>query len=195
MRHPVVVHPILKAVSRLQEPEESQLLALVAGEDVDALETLYQRWAPRFAGMLRVLGISAEDVPDVLQVVFLEIWQKAARYQAARGTPQAWMFQIVRHRAIDYIRRQRTGYASPTPADAPKGFDDTLTLHEALGHLGPKERAVIELTYFGGFTQREISRAWGVPIGTIKTWGHRGIQQLRHWILAAEGTNDDAPRG
>lgn len=181
----------------LEDPSDAWLLQAVARKEEAALEALYNRWAPRLAHVMRAAGVSEDDVADLLQIVFLEIWSKAHRFQPSRGGAAGWMFQLARSRTIDFLRRQRRR-AEPLnenhPDLAPNEGEqaEQLSLHGALATLSPRERAVLELAYFGGFSLREISTAWGVPLGSVKTWGHRGLKKLRR-IFSTEADRRKAP--
>ncbi|MBX5465955.1 MAG: sigma-70 family RNA polymerase sigma factor [Firmicutes bacterium] len=167
------------------EPSDERLLALVAQGQGDALELLYRRWAPRMAWVARRAGVGDDEVADLIQSIFLEIWTRAGRYRPERGPAAGWLFQLARSRTIDCLRRRPRWDPLPDPPPPPpsEGREERWALDQALGSLSPRERAVLELAYFGGFTQREIAEAWGVPLGTVKTWGHRGLEKLRRMLL------------
>jgi len=179
-----------------QDPTDERLLQAVARGEQIALEQLYARWAPRLAYVMRGAGVAHDDVPDLLQMVFLEVWAKAKRFQPERGGAAGWLFQLARSRTIDFLRRRRRFEPledSEATADSTWQDGEHLTLRGALATLRPRERAVLELAYFGGFTLREISEAWGVPLGTVKTWGHRGLQKLRQCLAEGEAQAGKSP--
>lgn len=173
--------------------DDETLLTAVPREP-DSMAELYARWAPRLAAMMRTAGIPAADIPDVLQVVFVEIWRHAGRFEARRGSAGAWMTQIARHRTIDFLRRHRPvdellDWEAP-PSDA----DDRLLVQAGLSALDPRERRLVELAYYSGFSQREIAHLWGVPLGTIKTWSRRALQKMRR-VVADDVENSPQPDG
>lgn len=174
------------AVSLADQTRDQDLLAAIADGHLDAMETLYQLWAPRLSAVLRRAGIAPAEVADVLQIIFVEIWQKASHYRVERGTVGTWLYRIARNRTIDYLRRhpphalpaEEVGPDVPVLADSDQ--DLQIDLKDAMGRLNAREKALLELIYYGGFTQREVAQAWGVPVGTVKSWGHRALAKLRH---------------
>lgn len=176
------------------------LLAAVARGDHYALGRLYDALArPLYALACRILGDAAE-AQDVVHDVFFAIWNKADRYDAARGTVFSWAATLTRHRAIDRLRlRQRRadlldGAAdlphAPIPSAAGDFFDDlwlrerTAAVRSALAELEPGHQVVIELAYFGGLTHQEIADRLRQPLGTVKARIRRGLLKLRHHLSA-----------
>lgn len=176
----------------MAHPRDDETLLAAVPREPDGMAELYARWAPRLGGMMRTAGIPAADIPDVLQGVFVEIWRHAGRFDARRGSAGAWMTQIARHRTIDFLRRHRPadewqdeGAPLPDP-------DDRLVVQAGLRALDPRERRLVELAYYSGFSQREIAQLWGVPLGTIKTWSRRALQKMRR-AVTDEGADDPQP--
>ena len=168
--------------------EEGRVLEAVRRGDPRALEDLYRRHAPRiYALLLRILRESP-DAEEVLQETFVDAWKRAAEYAPKRGSIEAWLITIARSRAIDRIRhrgarlrlvRQSEQLAAPEPAPAePPDVHARTRLHRALGTLPPEQRRAIELAYWDGLSQSEISRETGDPLGTVKTRVRLGLQRL-----------------
>lgn len=151
----------------------------------DRLECIYVRWAPRLASLVRNAGVPQDSVADVLQVIFMEIWRHAGRFDPVRGTAKAWIFQVARNRTVDWMRRMRPQIsledAGPLVAEVSDPIDKVM-VEASLTVLTPKERQLLELAYYGGFTQREIADLWGVPLGTIKTWSRRALDKMRKQV-------------
>jgi len=166
--------------------------------DTGALEELYDRYGDLlYSLVLRVVGRAAE-AEDVLQEAWVQIWRSASRYDPSRGTVAAWLVTVARSRAIDRIRslgsRQRAETAAgaaplPPSDDASTGAirgqmrEHVLT---ALGGLAPPIREVIELAYFEGLSQSEISSRLSVPLGTVKSWTRQGLLRLREQVPQEE---------
>jgi RNA polymerase sigma-70 factor (ECF subfamily) len=141
------------------------------------------------------------DAEDVLQEVFWQVWQEASRYDERRGSPEAWLLNRARSRAIDKLRSiRRIGETFATPVDEeiarePAGRMGNLgTLAEnrgmvrtALALLPDPQRQVIELAFLGGLPQSEIARRLGQPLGTIKTRIRAGLERLRGHFRASGG--------
>lgn len=161
------------------------------------LEAVYHRWAGRLTAVIRAAGIPGDQVADVLQIVFLEIWRHLDRFDVRRGTAQAWIFQIVRHRTIDHLRRHRPPHVAlddrrMVEATVPDPLDRVM-VESGLAILSDRERQLITLLYQGGYTQRDIATLWGVPLGTVKTWSHRALGKMRRHLEGAERNGRRTP--
>ena len=157
---------------------------LVRGDQA-ALEDCYRTLGPL---VMSYLGryVPQSDVEDVLQRVFYEVWRTHERYDPDRSL-RAWVLGIARKRAIDHLRRQRDGVVSLDSVREITGEDGREIAERmmwadevgtALGQLPDLQREVIELAYFQGYTQSEISAALDIPLGTVKTRTARGLQRL-----------------
>jgi RNA polymerase sigma-70 factor, ECF subfamily len=165
------------------DPEAEALLRRTADGDRAALGQLYDRFASLANGLaLRILRDVAE-AEDVVQEVFLQVWRQADRFDAARGTPEAWICTIARSRALDRLRRRAArkedaGPVEPFPAAEP-ATDDALAVRTAVAGLSEDQRRAVELAYYEGLTQTEIARRLGEPLGTIKTRIRTAMMRLR----------------
>lgn len=180
-----------RAAERLADEE---LMPLIGEKDAGAFEVFYDRHgAAAYSLAYRIVGERAA-AEDVTQEAFVSIWRSGARFDRARGSVRSWTLGIVRNRAIDLLR-SRSGKAPSL------GFDDELALeqrpsgdftdHEALrretarevrgalGELPGEQSKVIELAYFGGFSQSEIAEMLGVPLGTVKGRMRLGLEKIR----------------
>ena len=185
---------------------DEQLLARVIGRDADALETLYERYAPVVMGLaVKMLG-DRPAAEEVVQETFWRVWRGADSYRAARGTFAGWLFGIARNLVVDSIRRrtvrpqpaltdedaQRVERAADPSADVAEAAWTAIRgerVRAALRLLPPAQRRVIELAYFGGLTRQEIAEATGEPLGTIHTRARLALQKLRE-ALNAQGFED-----
>jgi RNA polymerase sigma-70 factor (ECF subfamily) len=173
---------------------DEELMPLIGAKDPEAFEVFYDRHGGvAYSLAYRIVGEKAA-AEDVTQEAFISIWRSGARFDRARGSVRSWMLSIVRNRAIDALR-SRAG-------KAPKlTFDDDAVLEQrpsgeltedeamrretateikgALGELPGEQSKVIELAYFGGFSQSEISRMLGVPLGTVKGRMRLGLEKIR----------------
>lgn len=160
-----------------------------------ALRKLYDLVGGRlYAVALRVVR-NSEWAEDVLQEAFLQIWRTAGDYQTTLSPPLAWLGLIVRTRGLDFLRRRASERLDTAveldngdetlegdavdPIDAQSASEHALALHECLRKLDPKHREVVSLAYFRDLSHGELAQQLRLPLGTVKTWVRRGLEQLR----------------
>jgi RNA polymerase sigma-70 factor, ECF subfamily len=174
------------------------LIRAMATGNHDAFARFYDRYAPLvFPFVLRIVGERA-DAADVLQDVFWEAWRDASAYDAARGSPEAWLVMRARTRAIDRVRRTRRRAATfvapleqgpaaappPVGGDAAQQAEDRQLVAGALARLPQSQREVIELAYYVGLTQTEIAERLEQPLGTVKARIRLALARLREMVMA-----------
>ena len=171
------------------------LIQQVANQDREAFGQLYDRFSTLvFTLAMRMLK-ARSDAEDLLQEVFVQVWRQAQSYSAERGSPEAWIVNIARSRAIDKIRSIRRRERSLVLTDDPSRAESSdnvessaaesetrLAMNSALANLPEAQRKVLELAYFGGLTQTEIAERLAEPLGTVKTRMRSGIQRLREML-------------
>jgi RNA polymerase sigma-70 factor, ECF subfamily len=176
-----------------------RLVRQMAAGDREAFGAFYDRYAPLVYPLIVRIVRDRSDAADVLQDVFWEAWQGAAGYDPARGTPEAWMITRARTRAIDRVRALRRrgetfgppvdeGLAAAPPepgGDAADRAGDRGLVLTALEELPPAQREAIELAYYAGLTQTEISERLKQPLGTVKTRIRLGLERLRDVVRRA----------
>jgi RNA polymerase sigma-70 factor (ECF subfamily) len=180
--------------AEVQRLADEDLMPLVAREDPLAFEVFYDRHAgAAYSLAYRIVG-SRTSAEDVTQEALLSIWRSGARYDRARGSVRSWTLGIVRNRAIDLLR-SRAGRVGRLDSDDESALEqrpaEELTEPEALrretarelrgllGELPPEQSKVIELAYFGGFSQSEIAEMLGIPLGTVKGRLRLGLEKVR----------------
>jgi RNA polymerase sigma-70 factor (ECF subfamily) len=176
----------------------------MAAGDAGAFAAFYDRYADLVFTPIRRLLPQPAEAEEVLQEVFWQAWRDAASYDPRRGTPEAWLLNRARSRAIDRlraIRRRSETFVQPkdeamsqapdraTPGPGTLAVDRRL-VETALAILPPAQRQVIELAFLAGLTQTEIARRLSEPLGTIKTRTRAGLERLREHFRSTEG----APR-
>lgn len=168
------------------------LIEQIAKQDREAFSHLYDRFSTLvFTLAMRMLRVR-DDAEDLLQEVFVQIWRQAANYSQERGSPEAWIVNIARSRAIDKLRSKRRMEEAfvltddPARAESPENVESQaaesearLTMSSALANLPEAQRRVLELAYFDGLSQSEIAHRLKEPLGTVKTRMRSGIQRLR----------------
>jgi RNA polymerase sigma-70 factor (ECF subfamily) len=185
---------------RLRRLADEELMELVAANDADAFEVILERHADAaFSLAYRICGRHAA-ADDITQESCLAVWRSGARYERGRGSVRTWVLSIVHNRAIDALRR--SGVRDRRHA-GDEGLEERLEANErtdaqaienatsreirsALGELPAEQRQVIELAYFGGFTQTEIASMLNTPIGTVKSRMRLGLEKLRDQLTGWE---------
>jgi len=187
---------------RLQPPDD-ELMARVAEGDSDALAQLFQR----YAGAVYSLGYrmlnDREGAEELLNEAFVRVWRQAPSFDARRGKFSTWLMSVARNLGIDQLRsrRARPQRSDPLTPDDPDldPIDERMNveqdvwqgerrrlIREAMRELPPAQREALELAYFEGLTQSEISARLGDPLGTTKTRIRLGLQKLRDLLLSTD---------
>jgi RNA polymerase sigma-70 factor (ECF subfamily) len=180
-----------------------QLLERIALRDADAVAALYDRYARPLYSLVHRIIRDAGEAEDILQEVFLRVWEKADTYDPALGTPMAWLVRIARNRAIDRVRARQARpvteppgagdsgvadrlldvpAADPTPERLTRTSEEQRAVAEALSRLAPEQRVLIEHAYFLGLTQSELAERFKLPLGTVKTRVRTGMIAMREHL-------------
>jgi RNA polymerase sigma-70 factor (ECF subfamily) len=183
-----------------RERVDARLMQRIAQRDHQALGELYDRFSgPLFATAMRVLGDSSE-AQDVVHDAFVTLWEKGATFDIARGSAFSWAVTLVRNRSIDLVRMRRRraellansvpgdlGYIEESPASSGGETaaldDEARAIRAAVGALPLEQKRALELAFFGGLTQEEISQKLSEPIGTVKARIRRGLLKLRESLV------------
>ncbi len=170
----------------------ADLLVAVASGDQSAFAELYDMLSSRVFGLILRVLVNRSQSEEVLQEVFLEIWQSASRFAPNKGQGRTWIMTIAHRRAVDRVRSSQ----SSSDRDVKAGLRDIGVAHDsvaeqvelsiegqrvagALAGLPEAQREAIVLAYYGGYSQNEISALLGTPLGTIKTRMRDGLTRLR----------------
>jgi len=179
---------------------EIELLRRTGFGDRDSFGKLYDRYSGMlFSTAYRILN-HQEAAEDLLQEVFVQIWEKASLYDPTRGKPLTWAITLTRNRAIDRLRssrrRQRLNEEMQKEAEIAdhqpnKSSAEEVSLseknrivHDAVLQLAPDQRRAIEMAFFRGLTQTEIAEELSEPLGTVKARIRRGMMKLRDLLRA-----------
>ena len=164
--------------------QAASLIRRLTRGDHQALGEFYDLYAGLVNGLaVRILRDRAE-AEDTVQEVFVLVWQQASRFDAARGTPEAWLCTMARSRALDRLRRRSSRREEPQSDDrpssaAPNTSEEALAVRKALDGLPDDQRRALELAYYEGLTQTEIAARLQEPLGTIKTRIRTAMIRLR----------------
>ncbi len=167
------------------------LLARVAARERDAFATLYRATSAKLWGIIVRIVPRRDIAEDLLQDVYVRIWERAGGFDPAKASPITWMVSIARNRAIDEIRRRRPVSiedapealeiegTDPDPLTATQQSEELRRLKECLEGLEPERREMVLLAYYSGLSRDELAQRFAHPVNTIKTWLHRSLAQLR----------------
>jgi len=170
----------------------ADLLVGIASGDQSAFARLYDMMSSRVFGLILRVLVNRSQSEEVLQEVFLEIWQSADRFAPNRGQGRSWVMTIAHRRAVDRVRASQ----SSTDRDVRAGLKDIGVAHDsvaervelgiegekvvdALAGLPEAQKEALVLAYYGGYSQNEIAVLVGAPLGTIKTRMRDGLIRLR----------------
>jgi len=176
-------------------PSDLDLMQAIQGEDADALSQLYDRYNGILKALiLRVIHNEAE-ADDLLQEIFMEIWNQAKNFSAQKGKPLGWMVTLARRRAIDGLRKKQA-YAraeerlqneteqqpdawvhNATEEEIVLG-DTRVLIRKVINGLPPAQQQAIDLAFFRGMSQREIAAKTNTPLGTVKTRLELGLKKI-----------------
>ncbi|BDR11249.1 RNA polymerase sigma factor [Comamonas testosteroni] len=182
--------------AKTPDNELMDLLDRVAARDERALKLLYDLTASRLYGLALRIVANKEWAEDVLQESFLGIWRSAETYRDSLSPPLAWMGMLVRSRALDFLRRRRAErlhlnvpiesveeLLQDKDAQAPmqliEASEQAAALHQCLQQLAQPQRQVVSLAYLRDLSHSELASSLKLPLGTVKTWMRRSLEQLR----------------
>lgn len=186
-------------------PDDKTLMQRIQSGSEQALEQLYDRYAPAVLALCQRIVRSESEAEDVLEQVFWEVWSRAERYDATRGAPLSYLLLLARSRSLDRIRarRRRDGRTvlvgdidelerialpasggNDSPLEHALVDEQRVRMRAALGELDSRQREVVELNFFDGLTHSEIAAQLDLPLGTVKTRIRRGLGVLRKHLRA-----------
>ena len=172
---------------------DSELIARLQSRDPDGLAAVYDRYSGIAYGIFMRITRDESVAEDLLQELFLRVWNKSRDFDATKGALGVWIISIARNMGIDYLRSAQARFGaklrpienvdplsfSRQPVDAALVLDSRRAVKTALSNLNPNERKVLELAYFEGCSQTEIAKLLNEPLGTVKTWMRAGLTRLR----------------
>lgn len=179
--------------------QDASLLYRIAHGDAAALGEFYDHHAGAVLGLLTRILRDRTEAEDVLQEVFVRVWERAHSYDAALGSPGAWLARVARNRAIDRLRSRasRPEFADctcpdvetraaggTTPETSAFVSEQQQAVVQALATLSPEQRHLIEHAYYLGYSQSELAAHFRLPLGTVKTRIRTGMLALRDQLRA-----------
>jgi RNA polymerase sigma factor (sigma-70 family) len=197
--HPLVRSPEVRDTvgGNAREFSDPKMVGRLADGEVEALRALYQHYGMlAYSLAVRILGDRVLRAEDVIQEAFMRVWSHADSFDATRGSLRSWLLTTVRNRAINCLRDRAGvegqklelsgelpihGAGSDPWRDVPESLEGQ-TVREALANLPPDQRQVVELAYYGGYTQREIAAMVGIPLATVKVRTWMALEKLSSYF-------------
>jgi RNA polymerase sigma-70 factor (ECF subfamily) len=178
-----------------RDPSDVVLMTAIQAGDPDALSQLYDRYNGIVKALILRIIHNDTEADDLLQEVFLEIWNQAKNFSAQKGKPLGWMVTLTRRRAIDALRkkqayaraeerlqaepeRQPLAWVQNTTADDITASDTRALMAKVISSLPEAQQQVIDLAFFRGMSQREIAAHTNIPLGTVKTRLELGLKKI-----------------
>ncbi|MBI3195746.1 MAG: RNA polymerase sigma factor [Ignavibacteriae bacterium] len=179
---------------------EIELLQKTAAKSEDAFEQLYERYSKVLFNTILLVVHERDEAEELLQDVFVQIWEKARSYDRRLSPPIAWLIRIARNKAIDFLRSKRfksqsletsmteaeqiTEHASHCNPDVAVIQRESSTVtRRALETLPIEQRVLVEKSYIEGYTHSELSKMFSLPLGTVKTRIRLGFIALQQTLL------------
>ena len=168
-----------------------RLLQRVAAKDKQAFSLLYAATSTKLYGTILRILVRRDVADEILQEVYVKIWQRAGDFDANRASPTTWMATIARNRALDEARKRTHVSLEEMPpgfdvvSEAPLALDvmtqteDGRRLFECLQRFDPEKRKMVVLAYLYGMSRDALGKKAGKPVPTIKTWLRRSLAQLK----------------
>ncbi|WP_168123856.1 RNA polymerase sigma factor [Paenibacillus sp. HB172176] len=176
------------------QERDRQLMSQIALKDSSALEQLYDQYEmPLYSFVMRMVK-DAMLAEEIIQELFLRIWNHAERYDGESGKFTTWMFAIARNIAIDQLRKRKSRMPEPyadesqlaAVADEKQDIETEVEMNwygnemkKAIQELNEDQQDVVEMIYYQGYTQQEVSRLRDIPLGTVKSRVRLALRQLR----------------
>jgi len=197
MQAPAAGSPVQSARLALIEPASTTagtvivLLQRVAARDREAFSALYAATSAKLYGIIVRIVKRREIADEILQEVYVQIWERAGQFDAAKGSPITWMVAIARNRALDEVRRKKAVSIEDTPEALDVASDEAcpldrversqqlLRLSQCLEALDNNRRDVVLLAYREGMSRQALGQRFSRPPATIKSWLRRSLLQLR----------------
>jgi RNA polymerase sigma-70 factor (ECF subfamily) len=184
-----------------EQSDGADLIQRISNQDEAALALLYDRYRTILFGLLMRILNNRTEAEDVLQDVFVQVWQQAQSFNAERGKAFTWLVTITRCRAIDRLRylKTRTVTIEKVKTNSPlytdSKFEQNLFLRgrqkqvrTALSQLPENQSSLLLMAYFEGYSQQEIADQTKIPLGTVKTRMRVGMTKLRE-TLTVDSSN------
>jgi RNA polymerase sigma factor (sigma-70 family) len=173
--------------------EDAVLIRRIAAHEADALAAFYRKSIGRVYGLALRITRNRSTAEEVAEDVYIQLWQRAAAFDPARGSPLAWTLTICRSRALDALRRADPAIVDPDPTERPDAWREVggnpqdllqarrchAAIHAAVDRLLPLQRQLLGLAFFHDMSHADIAQHTGIPLGTVKSTIRRTLASLR----------------
>jgi len=179
--------------------QDSELLHRIAQRDSNAFAILYDRYSTILYSVCLAILKKSDDADDVLQECFLQIWEKAYSFDGLKGSVYTWLATMTRNRAIDRLRSKHFQISKlqqanfdfeaiatddvPSPLENASFAERAQLVRKAFAALSLEQRKVLQMAYFEGYSQTEISQQLRVPLGTVKTRTRQAMKKLHALLI------------
>ena len=184
------------------EARDVDLVRAMRRGDQDAFRGLFRRYAPTAHALAQRIVLQPFLAEEIVQEVFLAVWRNPTAHDPDRGSVKSWLMGMIHHRSVDVVRReeaQRRRAAEAIPDAVDLDDDPGVTVPEEIGlpeerkvvrsaldELPSEQRQVLELMYFRGMSQSQISERLSVPLGTVKSRTLLGMRRMRTALVGME---------
>jgi len=181
---------------------DSELIAAIAEREEAALGELYDRFGHAAYGLALRIVRDRKLAENTVQEAFLSVWRTAGSFNDQRGSARSWLLMLTHRRAVDLVRRNGRSdvrdegdgalpfsWSGPSASDAAKLDTERRMAQTALASLSATDRTVLELGYYGGYTQQEIAAHLGLPIGTVQSQTSHALRRLHSLLIRDGGFN------
>jgi RNA polymerase sigma-70 factor, ECF subfamily len=172
--------------------QDLALLSAIQSGSQEAMTAFFDRYSKMvYSVALRVLN-DAGEAEDVMQEIFVQVWQNPQAYDSGRGSLGGWLVVVARNRAIDKLRRRKPSdpvelFALPSSLDLAQESEQNFLLDKiraAMSRLPAEQRTSVELAFFEGLSHSEIAEKTGQPLGTVKTRIRLALVAIRKGLSA-----------
>ena len=203
----MLLHLLAVLINRKTSEEETELIRRIVLKEENALARLYDLYSKLLYSLIFRIIKKHEDAEEILQAIFLQVWDKAGLFDLQKGNVYSWLITLARNKAIDRIRSKtfkeqsrlsglnrinemvlEKNYNLESNLDVRYIMDEKeriTIITKALDELPAEQKKVIELAYYDGFTQMEISETLSVPLGTVKTRTRQALIKLENLLSKA----------
>jgi RNA polymerase sigma-70 factor (ECF subfamily) len=199
---PATIPSLSHRPSKFDDYTDQRLIESIQARDEAALAVLHRRYTPFLHEIINNVVRNDADADEVLQQVMTQVWTSAEYFDQAKGSPKGLISTLARRRAIDHLRRRNSHLRVEELLRGQNDEQDVLGTWRKCGvednanigdlkrifatiftTLPPRQRAVLQLCFYGGLSQRQIAASEGIPLGTVKTRLELGLRKVRDAIL------------